>query len=463
MDKRLSLRHPARIRPTAAQWYFDGQPLPGSGFTTSATISIMKKTDSTRGSGSQWNVRRAEAASRLPRGSRLRVRFRRALRAMGPAMSRPRTTEVLRAALGAGLALALCGAILVALESWRGNGSGFLLIAPLGATAFLVFAIPNSPLAQPWSAVIGNTVSALVAVIVLELGTPPQASAGLAVCLAIACMALLRAMHPPGAAVALATVLSAPENGSLGVGFVLSPVMLDTLLLVGLAILYNRATGRKYPFRQPATTSRHATIDTDAERRLGLSTQDLSTMLDRFKLSANIGAEDFGRVLAAAEAEAARRHFDGLTCADVMSRDIVSVTPETRLGRVADLFRIHRFKTLPVIAEDGQLAGIITQNDLIQRVRGDALLRRDSFSIALKGMVDSVRSKLVARDVMTIEVRTVAPADGIGVLVQLLADGGVQAAPVVLNGQLAGIVTRSDLLAVLARRTVLAGISGRAV
>ena len=78
-------------------------------------------------------------------------------------------------------------------------------------------------------------------------------------------------------------------------------------------------------------------------------------------------------------------------------------------------------------------------------------------------MVDSVRSKLVARDVMTLEVRTVAPGDGVGVLVQLLADGGVQAAPVVSNGQLAGIVTRSDLLAVLARQTALAGISGRAV
>lgn len=64
-----------------------------------------------------------------------------------------------------------------------------------------------------------------------------------------------------------------------------------------------------------------------------------------------------------------------------MSRDIVSVSPKTRLVCVADLFSTHHFKALPVIAEDGQLAGIITQNDLIQRVRGDALLRRDSFPL----------------------------------------------------------------------------------
>lgn len=64
-------------------------------------------------------------------------------------MSRPKWREALRAALGAGLALALCGIILVMLEAWRGMASGYLLIAPLGATAFLVFAVPNSPLAQP--------------------------------------------------------------------------------------------------------------------------------------------------------------------------------------------------------------------------------------------------------------------------------------------------------------------------
>lgn len=403
-------------------------------------------------------ARTGAARTRVTRpGPRTRVQMRRVLRALGPAMSRPRWREALRAALGAGLALALCGAILVLLDAWRGTASGFLLIAPLGATAFLVFAVPNAPLAQPWSAVVGNSISAVAAIAVTGLGLAPEPSAGLAVCLAMAAMAGLRAMHPPGAAVALATVLSTPEGGAHGFGFAISPVMLDTVLLVGLAILYNRATGRKYPFRQPATPSRHATANADPERRLGLSGDELAAVLDRFNLSANIGAEDFGRILAAAEAEAARRHFDGLTCADVMSRNVVSVSPETRLGRVADLFRRHRFKTLPVVEGDGRLCGIITQNDLIQRARGDALLRGDSFASGLLGMLNTVRGGLVARDVMTARVRAVAPDDGIGTLVQLLADGGVQAAPVVASGRLHGIVNRSDLLAVLARRTVLAG------
>ena len=62
---------------------------------------------------------------------------------------------------------------------------------------------------------------------------------------------------------------------------------------------------------------------------------------------------------------------------------------------------------------------------------------------------------------MTTELGTVRPDEGIGVLVQLLADGGVQAAPVVESARLVGIVTRSDLIAVLTRQTPIAGVLQR--
>jgi len=145
-----------------------------------------------------------------------------------------------------------------------------------------------------------------------------------------------------------------------------------------------------------------------------------------------------------------------------MSRDLVCVTEETRLDRVADFFRVHGFKTLPVIDNDGRFRGLISQNDLIQRARADALLRRDRFSSALLGMLENVGGGALARDVMTAETSIVAPEDGIGILVQLLSDSGVQAAPVLSDGRIIGIVTRSDLLAVLARRTILAGLMQRA-
>jgi CBS domain-containing membrane protein len=66
--------------------------------------------------------------------------------------------------------------------------------------------------------------------------------------------------------------------------------------------------------------------------------------------------------------------------------------------------------------------------------------------------------RMRAGDIMTTDLTTVRPGDGVGVLVRLLADGGVQAGRVVEGGRLVGVVTRSDLIAVLARRTMLDGL-----
>src|SRR6202012_5559167 len=82
------------------------------------------------------------------------------------------------------------------------------MVAPLGASAGLVFCVPASPLAQPWSVVGGNTLSALVGVASMAaFGTTP-AGAGVAVGAAIITMFALRCLHPPGGASALLTVLA---------------------------------------------------------------------------------------------------------------------------------------------------------------------------------------------------------------------------------------------------------------
>lgn len=117
-------------------------------------------------------------------------------------MPRPRSLEAIRAGIGAALALAMTGGLLMLMSGWRTHFASFVLIAPLGVSAFLLFAVPNWPLAQPWPAVIGNTVLALVAAAVLQKGLPAEISAGVAVGLSILAMASLRAMHPPGGAVA---------------------------------------------------------------------------------------------------------------------------------------------------------------------------------------------------------------------------------------------------------------------
>ena len=117
------------------------------------------------------------------------------------------------------------------------------LIAPFGATAFLIFSVPARPFAQPWSAVVGNAVSALCALGVLHLGLPMVPAISVAVLLAMIAMSLARALHPPGGAVAIDTVLLATPAWS----FAVIPVCTGTLALVLPGILWNRATGRPYP------------------------------------------------------------------------------------------------------------------------------------------------------------------------------------------------------------------------
>jgi CBS domain-containing membrane protein len=122
-------------------------------------------------------------------------------------------------------------------------------IAPMGASAVLLFAAPASPLAQPWSIIGGNTIAALVAVICQMTLGPTGVTASIAAAIAIGVMMRLRCLHPPGGAVALTAVLGGPAITKLGFGFVFAPVFLNSVILLLMALLFNTAMRRNYPHR----------------------------------------------------------------------------------------------------------------------------------------------------------------------------------------------------------------------
>ncbi len=122
-------------------------------------------------------------------------------------------------------------------------------IAPMGASSVLLFAAPASPLAQPWSIIGGNTVAAIVAVACQQALGPTGAAAAIAAAISIAVMMHLRCLHPPGGAVALTAVLGGPAITKLGFSFVLAPVLLNSAILLGMALLFNAAIRRNYPHR----------------------------------------------------------------------------------------------------------------------------------------------------------------------------------------------------------------------
>ena len=378
-------------------------------------------------------------------------RLRAFLRGFGPAMAPAHSWEPARAALGGAVGLGLCGAFLF--SPVVDKATGLFLIAPLGASAVLLFAVPNSPLAQPWSAVVGNTVSGIVAWAVLMLVRDPVLAVALAVGGAILAMSLVRALHPPGGAVALLSALNAPLVHDMGLRFALVAAGGGTLSLVVVALAWNRLTGRVYPFRQPIAAGLHGTSDLPPERRLGLTSAELSHILSDFRQDTNLGPEDLARLIEAAESAAAAHHFGRLTCGEIMSRDLVTVGPETRLLEVAKLFRERGFTSIPVVGSDNRFLGIIFQIDIIRKAREDALSQRRNLAAAMTHLADRTRKGITtAADIMSVAVPSVVPSAVVGDLIPLLADGGTEAVPVLVDVRLVGIVTRSDLVSVLARR-----------
>lgn len=378
------------------------------------------------------------------------------LRSLGPAVAHTSATEAVRAGIGALVGLGLTGLFL--LSPGIDLDLGLYLVAPFGATSVLLFAVPNSPLAQPWSAVVGNTVAALVGVAVCLAVPDPALRIALAVGLAVSATILCRAVHPPAGAVAMTAAMSPDAIQHLGFWFALTPVATGTVALVAIAAAYARLTGRRYPFRQFDEPNRHGTQDAEPSERLGLSEEELTGILERYRQSFNLGVEDLARLIGAAELQAATHRTGPLTAADIMSRNLVTVRPDTALVEVADLFRRHRFTSLPVVASDGRFLGVIFQIHLISRARDDALRLGRRFGPALKRLLDRHRDRPVrAADIMGVALPRAVPTTPIAMLLPMMADGDVDAVPVLDGSAIVGIVTRTDLISALARSSIAEG------
>ncbi|MEO9327807.1 HPP family protein [Gordonia aurantiaca] len=369
--------------------------------------------------------------------------LRRVLRSLGPVAAATQPREALRAGLGATVGVGILAVVL-----WSSSvdvHTGLFLIAPFGASAILLFGAPNSPLAQPWSAVVGNTVSALVGVAVSSIGLPVQVAAPVAVGAAFLAMVACRAVHPPGGAVAMSAALSPGMVRELGFRFALEPVAVGTIALVVLAVVYARLTGRRYPYRRFEDTP-------SAGSRIGLDEGELVDILDRYGQSLNLGVADLARLVGAAELQAAGHRAGPLVAGDIMSEDLVTVGPGSTVGDLARMFDTHRFTSLPVVTDDGRFLGVVFQIHLVSRLR-DGGARRGSDRVFGR-LFRRDGSSLTAVDVMATTLPIAAPDAPVAALLPMLADSGCDAVPVLDGDVLVGIVTQTDLIAALARQAV---------
>jgi CBS domain-containing membrane protein len=373
------------------------------------------------------------------------------LRAFLPQRNTVPRRERMRAVAGA-----LVGLLLTAGLSMHLLGTAALplaLVAPMGASAVLLFCVPASPLAQPWPVIGGNTISALIGVACAKAIGNPLLAAPLAGALAILAMFLLRCLHPPGGAAALTTVLGSPAVHAAGFGFAFVPVGLNSALIVLAALIFNNLTGRRYPHTQQSMLNNvHATRDPVPTARVGFTKEDLDAALARYGQVLDISRDDLEEILLETEAQAYGRRFGVICCGAIMSKDAVTVTPATPLPDAWRLLRRHGLHALPVLDGARRVAGIVGQNDFLHhaglddyQTLGERLRGLFSHLLGLRGDRPATVAEIMHR-----HVKTVHETDPIAELVPLMSNQGLHHIPVVdADGVFAGIVSHSDLLAAL--------------
>lgn len=349
--------------------------------------------------------------------------------------------ERLRSFIGAGF-----GILMTALLSrWVVNPaeSSTWLIAPMGASAVLVFAVSASPMAQPWAVIGGNTISALVGITcAVTLGDSVWA-APLSVLLAMGLMVSLRCLHPPGGATALLAVLVHATTYQ----FALVPVLLNSVLLVVAGVAYNNVTGRRYPHSQrsssvqPAAVARFSAIDLDAA-------------LAHYNQVLDVSRDDLEELLHYAELNAYHRTLGDLRCEHIMSPDPIAVQFGTALDEAWALMRQQRIKALPVIDRTRRIVGILTMADFLREVglgEHDGIGVRWRAFVKRSGMTHSTKPEVVGQ-IMTRKVQVASAHRHIIELVPLFSNGGHHHIPIIdADNRLVGIITQTDLLRALYR------------
>ncbi|HEY0276542.1 MAG TPA: HPP family protein [Paenirhodobacter sp.] len=363
--------------------------------------------------------------------------WRSILRRFGPQMGRRPVVDIVRSALGAGVAILLCAMALRLLPHAR--ETGLFLVSGFAAMTVLLFVLPNSPLAQPWSAMVGMMVSTTVAITVLKLVPAPYAD-GIAVTLAIAAMMAVRALHPPAAGMALYCALEFEAGRPLGYEFLLFPVGVVTLALIAVAVVWNGAFGIRYPAR-PATPATGAPRNAPRQR---LPDTDLAALLVDFDQSANVGAADLGRMIDAAQQRAAHALLIGTRVADIMTTAPATVSPETPLTDIVRKMVAFGVKSLPVTDNEGHFLGLVDERHTMARLARELVTaRRRGFGLR------TAPPEPEARILMGHEITPVTPEDPVGALLHRLSDHRARAIPVTRAGKLVGIVSRTDLVALL--------------
>lgn len=365
-------------------------------------------------------------------------------------------SERWRSTLGALLGIGLCSGLLFASPV-----GAHWLIAPMGASAVIVFAISHSPLAQPWPVIGSYLLATGVGLICAKLIPFPQLAVALAVAATIWLMARFNCMHPPGGAVALFIALEGPHPvWEMGQTVVLVAENL-LILLVATWLVNNLVLRRRYPYSVEANDKNiHQTRDATPLNRTTLNHADLESAVKTLDTFVDVQEDELVQLYNLAVDHAFERHV-GLTCGEIMSRDVVTVHFDTGLEAAWTQLRVHKIRALPVVDQAERLIGILTVADFLRQMDETSAA---GLALRLQGLlrrmpgVNSEKAEVVGQ-IMTTEVYSARVDTPVSELVHQMVEGSLPHIPVVdEKGKVLGVVTQTDTLAALYKRIALSTV-----
>lgn len=361
-------------------------------------------------------------------------------------------SERRKSAIGTLIGMVLAGGLVVAAPA-----GSIWLVAAVGATSIILFALPHSPLAQPWSVLggyLGATVFALLAAAVVPWTVP---AAALALGVTVWFMTRFKCIHPPGGALVLLVVAEGqPSAGQAA--HIMGVVLANALAVLLAALVINNLLRRRYPqCRTPPPASPHQTGDRLPTERSGLSHADLNHAVRSLGTFVDIQEQELVTLYNRAVGHAFQRHL-GVSCGEIMARDMVTVEFGTDLEEAWNLLRRHKIKALPVVDNFQRIIGIVTVADFLRQLDDTTAA---GLAIRLQGLlqrtpgVSSAKAEVVGQ-IMTQNVHTATVDTPVAELVLQLSDRGLHHIPVIGDKKkLVGMVTQSDLIAALYRRVAL--------
>ena len=179
-----------------------------------------------------------------------------------------------------------------------------VMVTSMGATAVLLFAVPQGALSQPWAVLGGHLLSAFVGVSCQQLFPDQTWTPALAVGLAVGAMHYARCIHPPGGATALAAVIGGAEIYRLEYLYLLMPILVNVLSILAMALVFNALfPWRRYPAH---LTRRTLAKPTQAsQRQFELTQEDFSAAMKELDSYVDISHDHLTQLL-----ELAKQHAE---------------------------------------------------------------------------------------------------------------------------------------------------------